>query len=614
MAVFEKNIPRKITLDDTEVLTCTIENTQNIHGHTEYVIRVQRGPTPDKSWQIYKRYKDFASLHQMLIISGLNLPMPPKKIIGNMNREFVAERKTALQKYLNVVLQNRYLSMSLAVKKFLDPEPYSLPFEETALQHVSMVLRGEVNCQIIRPLPEIGTRLRKHYFLVSSGSESASPMILSWCEHGPDKYLEEKNLKTVFKALASLQHPFIQPIELAGVNDTGGYVVRRASPYGSLRDMLMGVCNAPSSNNSQPKWQQSFLSKYCGRSGSESVPEHTHERNGLGDEEVAIFGAQILDALIFLQDKGLPSCGHIHSGNVVISGGAARLLEVENGILGLPQWNRHFILRLPKLRQSASPVGAIEGEVNPLARRANKGLLAMADSYCFGRLVYEMAMGQELADATMEVVPPLSPSLRSLLEQTLGAESCRNGLPTLQELRALPFFSRVRREGQGYLKISSTLREALRVARAKAEDRVREDQRLLRHQKRLAKVREILNSSDETKLRRLKQAKSFQTKAAPLPSITMEDSLGPVTNVTAEGSLHEPGMLNGRSPEDLRSESPNSISTVTSASTVTPSPPPSIPGAGGTNPCRGALLGSICNFDRNALRHVSANSVNGGGQ
>jgi hypothetical protein len=34
MAVFEKKHPRKVFLDDTEVLTCVFENAQNIQGHT----------------------------------------------------------------------------------------------------------------------------------------------------------------------------------------------------------------------------------------------------------------------------------------------------------------------------------------------------------------------------------------------------------------------------------------------------------------------------------------------------------------------------------------------------------------------------------------------------
>lgn len=34
MAVFEKKIPRKVCVDDTELLTATIENSQNVNGHT----------------------------------------------------------------------------------------------------------------------------------------------------------------------------------------------------------------------------------------------------------------------------------------------------------------------------------------------------------------------------------------------------------------------------------------------------------------------------------------------------------------------------------------------------------------------------------------------------
>lgn len=34
MAVFEKKIPRKVCIDDTETLTVTIENAQNVQGHT----------------------------------------------------------------------------------------------------------------------------------------------------------------------------------------------------------------------------------------------------------------------------------------------------------------------------------------------------------------------------------------------------------------------------------------------------------------------------------------------------------------------------------------------------------------------------------------------------
>lgn len=34
MAIFEKKIERKITLDDTEFIYCAIETSQKVNGHT----------------------------------------------------------------------------------------------------------------------------------------------------------------------------------------------------------------------------------------------------------------------------------------------------------------------------------------------------------------------------------------------------------------------------------------------------------------------------------------------------------------------------------------------------------------------------------------------------
>ena len=54
----------------------------------------------------------------------MDLPLPPKKVFGNMDREFIAERQQALQKYLNLLLMHHLLSGSIYFKKFLDPSRY----------------------------------------------------------------------------------------------------------------------------------------------------------------------------------------------------------------------------------------------------------------------------------------------------------------------------------------------------------------------------------------------------------------------------------------------------------------------------------------------------------
>jgi hypothetical protein len=40
------------------------------------------------------------------------------------------------------------------VRKFLDPDNYATPFQEMALQHVSLTLRSEVNYEVIKPAPK----------------------------------------------------------------------------------------------------------------------------------------------------------------------------------------------------------------------------------------------------------------------------------------------------------------------------------------------------------------------------------------------------------------------------------------------------------------------------
>lgn len=63
----------------------------------EYVIKTQRGPLPERSWRVSRRYNDFVQLNAALSISGFDLPLPPKRIIGNMEPDFIAQRQIALQ-------------------------------------------------------------------------------------------------------------------------------------------------------------------------------------------------------------------------------------------------------------------------------------------------------------------------------------------------------------------------------------------------------------------------------------------------------------------------------------------------------------------------------------
>lgn len=63
----------------------------------------------NERWTIFKRYRDFHSFHKQLKKQYLQirvLDFPPKKKLGNMDFDFVEERRQRLQVYLRHVLQN----------------------------------------------------------------------------------------------------------------------------------------------------------------------------------------------------------------------------------------------------------------------------------------------------------------------------------------------------------------------------------------------------------------------------------------------------------------------------------------------------------------------------
>lgn len=63
------------------------------------MIEVTRVGHLDCTWKIFKRYSDFVKLQNTLnkFSSKINLDLPPKKYIGNMDRKLVMQRQNALQ-------------------------------------------------------------------------------------------------------------------------------------------------------------------------------------------------------------------------------------------------------------------------------------------------------------------------------------------------------------------------------------------------------------------------------------------------------------------------------------------------------------------------------------
>jgi len=102
-------------------------------------------------------------------------------------------------------------------------------------------------------------------------------------------------------------------------------------------------------------------------------------------------------------------------------------------------------------------------------------------------------------------------NLKNLLEVILSPEALKQDLPTVVRLLEHPFFESARRAAlaigtveKPYFKLSNHLKEALQEAVNKAEQRLRDEQKVARHQKRLVKVQEMMSSEEEMKKRKHK--------------------------------------------------------------------------------------------------------------
>jgi len=239
MSILDKN--EVVVIDDTEILTCSITGAETVQSHTVFVIKVQRGVSKENIWMVRRRYSDFVTLYENLKISGVELTLPPKRLLGNMEREFVAERQAGLQVMISEILSHPMLASCEVVKKFFDENNYKSNQVELSLQFVSMFLRSEPDWELIEPCREFGTRIRKCFFLVKPKAQPKQRLLLSWTQFGPDRLLPMKDLVSGMKLLPNIQHPSIETITYAFASENGVLIIRPFNKDGSIKDRLCRV-------------------------------------------------------------------------------------------------------------------------------------------------------------------------------------------------------------------------------------------------------------------------------------------------------------------------------------------------------------------------------------
>ncbi|XP_030634527.1 PX domain-containing protein kinase-like protein isoform X4 [Chanos chanos] len=545
MAFLDKPSAGKQVLDDTVALTAVIEASQSLQSHTEYIIRVQRGVSTENSWQVIRRYSDFDMLNNSLLISGLNLPLPPKKLIGNMDREFIAERQKGLQAYLNFITGHHILSSCELVKKFLDTTNYSANYTEIALQQVSMFFRSDPKWEVVEPLKDIGWRIRKKYFLIKNKDQPKERQVLSWVDLGPDKFLSDKDLQSVMKLLPTFSSPYIYPVTFATTNESSALVIRMFSEKGTLRDHICKV---------KPK--EPFLKKYC----------NPKKIQGLEPQQIRTYGRQILEALKFLHDKGFPY-GHLHASNILVEDNTCKLLDIENSLLGLPSYYRPYLTQFRKINTTES-----------------------IDVYSFGHLLYEMTYGRPPDSVPVDHYPPAPfTSVVSVLQSILSTEACKTGMPTVSQLLQTPLFSDTLlfNSEKSQFKIPTKLKDAMKSSKECLEKRLQEEQRTIHQHRRLTRAQSHHGSEEEKKRRKILARKKSRQSAYENDedlSVKYNNNSGVPTAPPPPAPPPPPPPPPGSDP------GPPSLT------------PPSVNGVN-----RGALLSSIQTFSKGKLKKAETN-------
>uniref|UniRef100_A0A8C5D898 PX domain containing serine/threonine kinase n=1 Tax=Gouania willdenowi TaxID=441366 RepID=A0A8C5D898_GOUWI len=468
MFLQEKPVPGRLLLDDTVPLTAVIETSQSLQSHTVRFYRIIN---------VIRRYSDFDVLNNSLMVCGISLPLPPKKLIGNMDREFIAERQRGLQAYLDSITQHPLLSSSLIVKKFLDPNSYSANYSEIALQQVSMFFRSDPKWEVQEPLRDIGHGGSPDDF-IGWGNSPLLVFLPVQVDLGPDKFLSDKDLQSAMKLLTSLSNPYLCPLMFSSTSESSALLIRPFNENGSLRDHICKV-----------KPRENYLKKYCNPKKSQ----------GLELQDIKLYGRQILEALKLLHDSGL-FFGHLHTTNVIMEDGVCRLTDVENGMLGVPSALRAAFTQFRKINTTES-----------------------VDVFSFGHLLYEMTYGQPPACVPVDLFPSLPyTAVVSVLQSILSTEACKSGMPTVSALIQTPLFSDVRLQHSEKLqiKVPSRLKEALKVAKASLEKRLQEEQRLLQQHRRLTRAKSHHGSEEERKRRKILARKVSKHPMIPFGSGT----------------------------------------------------------------------------------------------
>ncbi|XP_045774985.1 slowpoke-binding protein isoform X3 [Maniola jurtina] len=240
---------------------------------------------------------------------------------------------------------------------------------------------------MLAPLNKIGARGSKKWFAIHDNSIKADRLLIlmplsSQCPIEPN----ETSRGLIMELFRALHHPYIYPVLDVELCSGHALAVLPYSSRGSLKDLIY-----------KSTWSEDYSRKYS------SIG------TGLPATQVARIGRQMLEGLLFLKEKGFPPFRHLHTGNVMVQNGVARICGLENTLIG------------------ATP-------------RSNARSLSAerAETLLFGHVLFEMCAG---ADTDLTLLPELCNNYPQVVEIIELIFSTRP--PTLHELVLCELFRKI---------------------------------------------------------------------------------------------------------------------------------------------------------------------------
>ncbi|XP_043254473.1 slowpoke binding protein isoform X1 [Colletes latitarsis] len=227
---------------------------------------------------------------------------------------------------------------------------------DRALSICQVYIRGTPRYSLIKQLNNLGSRMDKHWFAVRDNSLKTDRLItLAPLSKNCSLSISPLTKNILNDLFLALQHPYICPIfdiDFLEYENQNYVILVQPISQGSLKDLIYGI--------ERTGWNEDWGQKYASRG------------KGLPLPQVQQMGRQVLEALIFLKERGFPTVTHLHSGNVLVQNGVARLAGLENTLLGFTS------------------------RIHPVITSRMSQPTTSIDTICFGHMLFEMCAGYEL--------------------------------------------------------------------------------------------------------------------------------------------------------------------------------------------------------------------------